>query len=455
MDLLLTIIYFIIAIGILVLVHEFGHFITARLSGMRTEVFAFGMGNRLFGWNKITGFTFGSLPKDFDGGDHCDYRVAAFPIGGYVKVSGMIDESLDEKELKSDPKPWEFRSKNLFQKVLTLSGGVIMNVILAFIIFTLIIYFNGKQHWATTTIGTLADSSIAYDIGLKTGDKILKINDKNITTWDELGISLSIDDMGKNKIIKLLRNGEIINIKVDGSDLIKDLANKKFLGIAPAEVKTYITSVISGKPAESVGLKAGDTIISVNGNNCSSSLDFQKIIRSNTNKQIELTWKRDNEIFKSTITPTDEGIIGVGIADTYTGKIIKEDYGIFTATIEGAKDTYKAIEMIINSFKQLIVGNVSVKQSVGGPIAIAKMASQEASKGFLNFLNFVALLSLMLAIINILPFPALDGGHLVIVLIEGIIRRELPFKLKMAIQQIGMIILLIFMAFVIYIDLTR
>lgn len=451
----MTIIYFIIAIGILVIVHEFGHFITARMSGMRTEVFAFGMGYRLFGWNKITGFTFGSLPKDFDGGDYCDYRVAAFPIGGYVKISGMVDESMDAETMASEPQPHEFRSKNVFQKIITISGGVLMNVILAVIIFSIIVNIQGKEYKATTKIATVVEKSIAHQMGLQQGDEIKSINGQEVKTWDQVEMGLFLDNMGEDRKIVLKRASEEITLTYDGSKLVKMIANKTIPGIAPYNARTLITSVVKDKPAEKLGIKSGDTVLAVNNIPCPTTFDFQKVISSNPNKTVLLTWKRDYVINNDSITPNEDGIIGVGISDVYVGPKFKEEFNFFGSITEGFNATYKSMDLIIGSFAQMINGNVSVKQSVGGPIAIAKMASQEAQRGVLSFLNFLALLSLMLAIINILPLPALDGGHLVIIIIEAIIRRELPFKVKMAIQQVGMIILLMFMAFVIYVDLTR
>ncbi|MFH1051528.1 MAG: RIP metalloprotease RseP [bacterium] len=455
MDTLMTIIYFIIAIGILVLIHEFGHFILARLSGMRAEVFAFGMGYRLFGWNRKIGFTFGSLPDDFDGEGHTDYRLAAFPIGGYVKIAGMVDESMDTSMKETLPQPWEFRSKNAFQKTMAISGGVIMNIVLAIIIFTFLIQSQGQDFKATTTIGSVAEKSIAKDIGFKPGDEVISINDKKMKTWDEFIVTLSIKDMGAKRKIQLIRDGETILLNADGNKIIKDITEKKPIGLNPDNVKVLINAVQTLKPAGKLGMIEDDTVIAVNNQIILSAKDFQKIISSNKEEPVLLTWKRGNHVRSDSITPTSDGIIGVSIAEIYTGRKIHEEYDFFSAVSLGAKETYNTAQMIIGSFSQMISGNVSVTQNLGGPIAIAKMASQQAERGVLNFLSFLALMSVMLAVVNILPFPALDGGHLVIIIIEAIFRREIPLKAKMAIQQVGMFILLAFMAFVFYLDLMR
>jgi len=180
MEIVNTIFYFLIVIGILVFIHEFGHFIAARSCGMRAEIFAFGMGFRLFGYNKINGFTFGKLDETLDLGDHTDYRVCAFPIGGFVKVSGMIDESMDKEFIKSEPKPWEYRSKPVWKRIIVITAGVLMNIFLAFLIFYYINFVKGKSLIDTTTIGYVQKNSISQETGLKAGDKILSINNKEI-----------------------------------------------------------------------------------------------------------------------------------------------------------------------------------------------------------------------------------------------------------------------------------
>jgi regulator of sigma E protease len=174
------IIYFAITIGILVFVHELGHFLAAKISGMRAEVFAIGYGRRLLGYNKINGFSFGPLPKDWDGQGHTDYRISMIPLGGYVKISGMIDESFDTEFAKSEPKPYEFRAKSTIKKMFVISAGVMMNLTLTVLILWGINYFQGKQIIDSTEVGFIQEESIADQAGFETGDIILSINGKQI-----------------------------------------------------------------------------------------------------------------------------------------------------------------------------------------------------------------------------------------------------------------------------------
>ncbi len=160
-----TIFYFLIVIGILVFIHEFGHFIAARLTGMRAEVFALGIGYRLFGYNKINGFTFGKLNEEVELGDNTDYRICAFPIGGYVKVAGMIDESMDKEFINKEPMPWEYRAKPVWKRMIVITAGVIMNFLLAFLIFYFLTLAKGKHIMDTTTIGYISQNSPSNEFG--------------------------------------------------------------------------------------------------------------------------------------------------------------------------------------------------------------------------------------------------------------------------------------------------
>jgi regulator of sigma E protease len=455
MGIIVDIIYFVIVIGIIVVFHEFGHFISARLSGMRADVFSIGMGPRLFGYNKKTGFKLGKLPKDWESEGKTDYRVAAFPIGGYVKIAGMVDESMDTEYAKSEPQPWEFRSKNTFQKAITLAGGALMNAVLAILIFTGIAFFQGKSLYKTTEIGYVDKSSLAYEVGFREGDNILSINGQKVNTWDEVLQMLTLEDFGASRSIKVRRNGATKTIDAEGKKIIKNMADRKAIGIQPEHLQTQITQVLTTKPAGKAGLKAGDMVVSVNREPIDSYTEFIDIVSSHAEKPIFMEWKRDGRIMSDSITPDESGMIGVAISSKYTGPKQHVDYGIGRALVFGVNETVRAAELFVSTIVQIFSGNISVRQSIGGPIQIAASASEQAELGIINFLSFVALLSITLGIINILPFPALDGGHLIFVLIEGIIRREVPLKIKMGFQQFGIIVLLLLMAFTVYNDIMR
>jgi regulator of sigma E protease len=452
MDILSNLFYFIIIIGVLVAIHEFGHFLAARLCGMRAEIFSIGMGYRLCGWNKVNGFTFGRFDETIEMGNHTDYRLAVFPIGGFVKISGMIDESVDTEFLNTEPQPYEFRSKNTFQKMFVLSAGVIMNIILAVFVFSLISYVVITADLAATIIGKVENSSIGSKLGFQTNDKVISINGNSISTWNQFLENLTLKEFGNNLNIEVLRNSQRIFLKVQGSTVLKYLAKKEKLGLIPGGITTYIDSVFPGLPAAKAGIKSGDTIISINKIQVNTSSVLQETLKMNQSKMVHFVWKRGNIIFADSLVANAEGMIGVKLGHY---PIKYTSFGVFESIGNGFKECISSIELLLKSIAQIFKGNLSFKESIGGPIMIMNQAGNQANQGLLSFLHFMALLSISLAFMNILPFPALDGGHLVFVLIEGIIRKELPVKIKLAFQQGGIIILLLFMAYVFFNDITR
>jgi len=447
--------YFIIVIGILILFHELGHFLAARLTGMRADIFSIGMGWRFIGYNKVNGLTFGSLSDDFDLKGNTDYRLAAFPIGGYVKISGMVDESMDTDFAGKPPEKYEFRAKNPFQKIFVLSAGVLMNALLAIGIFAGISYINGEQSYNTTTVGYVQSGSAADLIGLEKGDKILSINDKEVGNWSEVMQYLTTRDFGESRIINVIRDGAPTTLQGDGGKFIRLLAEQKSLGIEPVGLKTVVISAIFDKPAQKAGITQNDTIFAVNGTEVTAFTQFGGILQANPETTLFIEWKRNNQIMGDSITTDERGTIGVQITQAYLGDVYLREYSIGQSVAFGYNQTVSSINLLFRSIGQMFSGNLSFRESVGGPIMIAKQASQQAERGIVSFLSFMALLSISLAVLNILPFPALDGGHIVFVAIEAIIRREVPIKIKMAIQQTGLIILLLFMAFVLYNDIVR
>jgi len=452
MELLTTIFYFLIVIGILVFIHEFGHFIAARASKMRAEVFSFGIGPRLLGYNKINGFSFGKLDEKIELENHTDYRICAFPIGGFVKIAGMIDESMDKEFINKQPQPWEYRAKPIWQRMIVITAGVIMNVLLAFFIFYFITLFKGKTTYDTSTVGFVSKKSLAYESGIRSNDVIKNINGTNINTWDEIISSVHIDYLGEPLEIIINRSGKDTVIIIPKEKTIS-LTEQSF-GLSPGYIQTVIADVLPDRPASATGIKSGDIIISFNDEEIKSVQQLNELIRANANTKSKLVWNRDGTIMESPVTPGSDSAIGVLLSEKYTGpeKIIS--YNVFTAVPKTFKDLYYyGGEIFVKSVVKIIKGDIPFKKAIGGPVKIAKASAQSAEGGFLSFINFVALLSMSLAIINILPFPALDGGHFVMLMLEAIFRKPIPYKVQITLQYAGFIILLAFMLFVIYNDI--
>ncbi len=451
MEVLSTIFYFVITIGILVFIHEFGHFAAARLFGIRADVFALGMGYRLFGYNRVNGFSVGKLDSGVDLNGHTDYRVSAFPIGGYVKIAGMIDESMDTDFLAHDPQPWEFRAKAMWKKAIVLSAGVIMNIVLAIAIFWGLIYSKGKIVHPVTEIGYVAPKSVAQEVGLEQGDKVLSVNGTPVRYWEDIEGLMYAENIGNDIKIDIERNGMNRVISLKASSIAENPDN---LGLLPAGAVPIVGAVEKGQPAEGIGLQPRDTILSVNGTTVTYA-SLPMIVRENASKQIVLRWKRGEKLMESEVTPTAAGKIGISLYPAYQGPVDHMHYTLFEAFPASVVDVARTSVFLVKSLWQIAAGKVSFSKSVGGPVKIAQMANQAAEEGESSFLTFIALLSLSLAFINILPFPALDGGHLLFVTYEGIFRREIPTKVKIALQQAGFFLLLAFMAVVLYNDIAN
>ncbi len=436
MEFLPTIFYFLVVIGILVLVHELGHFLAAKFFGMRVDRFSIGFPPRAFG--KKIGDT--------------DYCVSWIPIGGYVKIAGMIDESFDTQFTEEDQKPWEFRSKPIWQRMIVICAGVAMNILLAILIFWGIIYYQGKSVKPVTEIGYVVPESPAAKWGFQTGDVIVSVNGKTSPYWEESESEIYTEALSGNLSIAINRAGKPITLHIDGSLTAQILEER--LGIYPKGLVTLVSTVESEKPAEQAGIQPGDLIIAINGQKVPYP-SLQEIVKRNIGKEFSLQWKHDNEFKEARVTPTSDGKIGIGFLPLYDGPQETIRFSLLSALPEGIKGTWEMSWTNLKTIYQILVGRVSVSKSVAGPIMIAKMATRYAESGFMDFLAFVALLSMSLAILNLLPFPALDGGHAVFLVYEAVFRREIPTKVKIALQQVGFVLLLVFMAFVLYNDIIR
>ena len=445
------ILYFALTIGILVFIHELGHFAAAKMSGMRVDVFAIGFGRRLFGWNKIKGFTFGELEKDFDGGGGTDYRLSMLPLGGYVKIAGMVDESFDTKFANKEAQPYEFRAKPIWQKIFVITAGVFMNFILAWIIFWGGNFFQERAVFNTTTIATVADGSTADSAGFETNDKILSINGTQVKDWEDLIANLFIHSIGEDINVVIQRNGIEKTLFVPRSSIPDYETQGDFL--LPEGTVTSIGKVLDDAPAMTAGLKAGDVFLNINDEQVISSYQVIKIIKGNPQTEILITVKRGPETHTMAVTPGKDGMIGIQLASQFDGDLRYTSYGFFESIYRGLVDIVTYTDLTFNMLGKVFTGKVEFSKAFGGPVKIAQYAAKSADIGISSFLYFLALLSLSLAIINIMPFPVLDGGHLLIIIIEGIAKREIPIKIKIAIQNTGLVILLLLMAFIIYNDI--
>ncbi len=445
------VIYFAITIGILVFIHEFGHFIAAKACRMRADVFAIGFGKRLFGWNKINGFTFGDLPEDFDGGGHTDYRLSLLPLGGYVKIAGMVDESFDTEFADKEPQPYEFRARPVYQKVIVITAGVLMNLLLALFVFWGGNFFHGKEVTKTTTIAFVAPHSTADSLGFHTNDKILAVNGNRVNDWGDVNTEILVTTLGEDLNVKIERKGHVKTLHIPRSKVPDTKDGRPFL--YPSGVKAGIAEVLENSPAKEAGILGGDIVLDMNNTPVYTGEQAIDLIHKYKDNTIQMAVLRDKDTVNLAVTPGSDGLIGVQIGTVFLGKIDYKKYGFFESFYYGWLDIVRVTDLTVTMMGRVIKGQLAFGKVFGGPVKIAKYAAKSADNGFSTFMNFLALLSLSLAIINILPFPVLDGGHLLIIIIEAIFKREIPIKVKIAIQNVGFVLLLLLMAFIIYNDI--
>lgn len=440
-SLVTTILIFGAAIFILVLVHEFGHFIAAKLFGMRVEQFSIGFPPRLFG--KKIGDT--------------DYCISGTPLGGYVKIAGMMDETMDASFENEEPKPWEYRSKPVWQRVIVITAGVIMNMILAYVIFTGIVYNYGVNQIPVENIPGLyiPDGSLANQVGFETGDRIVAVNDQELDKVENTRL-FSMSEITRSELsFTVLRDGEQVKLYAPPGFMDEVSKEPEFIELLTNALPSHIGFVGEDTPAEKAGLEAGDEVVAINDEPVDYWLQMVEHIQA-AESTLLFEIERGGENLQVDVTPEDN-LIGVGHVNPF--EFFDSDteyYSLFASVPKGINQANDTFIGIINGFKQLLTGAISFRENLGGPVAIASVTAEATERGgMLGFWNITAFLSITLAIMNILPIPMLDGGHLMFLIYEGITRREPSMRVKMALQQIGFILLIGLMIFVTFNDILR
>ena len=454
-SILRSILFFVITIFVLVTVHEFGHFIAGRIFGMRVPVFSVGMGRRIFGFNKVDGLTLGSLNPETEIKltDNTDYRLSVLPIGGYAKIEGMIDETQNEA-LPEEIQPWEFRAKPWWQKSIVICAGVIMNTLLAWGIFSGINYFYGAEAEKTTTIGYVGHGSVAEDRGIQPGDRIISVGGKPVTNWLDVETGAMKDNFGKDFSIVIDRGGHTFSalFRSDEMGSLKDMG--KHFGLDPVGyTHPTLDSVVPGLPAANAGFMKGDSIIRINGAEIPNRNAFVDEVSSNPGKPVTIEIIRKSNPITINVTPDAKGTIGVYPYSDYFGPKVHVNYGFIEGINLGWTNLWSVARLTVATIAEIFQGKLAVSDALGGPVKIAKYASQSASGGFESFIVFMAMLSISLAMLNILPIPALDGGHLLIILIEAAMGHELSQRFKLNFQKVGIAILLSLMIFMVFNDI--
>lgn len=421
----------ILALAILISLHELGHFWAARAFGIRVEKFFLffdAWGLKLFSFKR---------------GD-TEYGIGWLPLGGYVKIAGMVDESLDKEQMNTPPQSWEFRSKPAWQRLIVMLGGVTVNAILGILIWSLSLMYYGDQY--------LPNSNVKYGIhalplgkkvGFVDGDKIVTVNGKKIEKFDE---ALNPDAILKNGTkYEVNRNGE--NLTITLPDNFADLYTKlgKDSGFIAERVKFRLDNIGPNSPASKSELKKGDYILAIDNKPINYFHEVKENLKPNTKQTFVIL--RGKDTLTKQLQIEKEPIVGFN-ADFYElDSLTKtEYYTVLQAFPEGAKRSKDLIATQMVAFGKMFKGEMDPRKSLAGPIQIGKLFGEDWN--WKRFWGFTAMISIVLAFMNLLPIPALDGGHVVFLLVEMVIRRPLPEKFMYVMQLIGMFILLALMVFI-------
>lgn len=425
MDIIIKGAQLLLSLSILVILHEAGHYWAARLTKTKVEKFYLFFNPWFSLFKKKIGDT--------------EYGIGWVPLGGFVKISGMVDESMDMKQMKEEPKDYEFRSKKTGQKLLMMAGGVIINIILAGLIFGLIEYTIGKKFTDNKSLkeGFYFHETLK-EFGFKDGDKIIKIDGEEVKYVEQISKKLILN--GAESAI-VLRNGEEKELKFNEDfKLLMFKMNKLKQQLLSPIFEYKISGVVKNTVAEDIGLKKEDKIILVNNNKVSKFHLLTQELKKNKLQEVEIKILRNKDtITKNAIIP-ENSKLGIQIENTTQFKTISIKEGFFSSMIFGFYKTYEFIAIQVSAISKMFDKRVDTLDNLGGFIAIGNIFPNEWN--WVVFWTITASLSAILAFMNILPIPGLDGGHILILLIETIIRRPLPVKALSYIQTAGMIFLI-------------
>ena len=430
---------FILSFSIIVTLHELGHFLTAKWFKCRVEKFYLFFDPWFSLFKKKVGET--------------EYGIGWIPFGGYVKISGMIDESMDKEAMSQPPKPYEFRSKPAWQRLIIMVAGVIVNLLLGFLIYALVFWHFGDNYVPTNSLKYgISTDSLGKSIGLRNGDQIKSIDGKYIEKFSTIPLTVILKGA---KAIEVERAGQpiIVNVPNDFAGKLIKYKDIQFIGInMPFE---GIDSVVAGTGADKGGIKKGDKVVSINGEPVHFYSDFTSTVRANRGKQINLQILRGSDTVSLTPTVSKEaqlGIYPVNPVDTpYTDKHVS--YTFFQSIPAGLHRSVETLQSYWLQLKLIFSGKVNTNESLGSVISIGKMFAPKWD--WISFWNITAFFSLVLALMNILPIPALDGGHALFTLIEIVTGRKPSDKFIEYAQMAGMVLLLGLMAYALGLDIFR
>lgn len=412
---------FIIGLLIIVGIHELGHLLFARLFKIKVESYGIGIPPKVF--SRKCGET--------------EYYIGAIPLGGAVKLAGMIDESMEE-ETESIPEKWEYRSKPAWQRLIVILGGIIFNLFTGIFIYSTIAWYIGGDYLSKDEVNKygIIPNEIGKKFGFQEGDKVLNFNGENFVKFADIFDPINI--LSKNAYYIVDRNGEEITITIP-LDIKESFTREDFKQpfLLP-RMPCVIGKVFPESQAIIAGLQENDQILEIDGIKTPYSHNLQEAMQNKADKAISIMYKRGDQILTTTVQVNSIGHIGIEIAQCF--KYTHVRYGFTESINTGVNKAYNVVALNLIGLKKIFTGKVSASKALSGPIGIAKVFGGTFS--FINFWNIVGFLSLAIAIMNVLPIPAMDGGHAILLVYEIVTGKRVSSKFLMVVQKIGIALLL-------------
>ncbi len=437
-----------LSLSILITVHEWGHFIAARIFKIKVEKFYLFF-DFLFPMANVLNFSLFKYKK----GD-TEYGIGWFPLGGYVKIAGMVDESMDKEQMKQPPQDWEFRAKPAWQRLIVMLGGIIVNLVTGILIFIGLTYFLGDTYIPKNFVnqhGGIEALELGKQIGFQTGDKIVKINGKDFVDFQDVvkpDVLLS-----QNSYYTVVRGNQEVDIAIP-SDFIENFNRKEAAGsfLVP-RIPAVVGRVSKGSIADRVGLKPNDQFLSIDGQAVQYQDEVIKMVKGVQRDSIAFVIKRGAETLTFKESFRDQSIIGFLPQGFNREELAYVNYGLGESIGVGTGRAFGVIFLQFKAFKKIFSGDISFQKSLSGPIGMAQAFGTEWD--WERFWRMTGMLSMVLAFMNLLPIPALDGGYVMFLLYEMISGREPSEKFFETALKVGMAMLLVLMVFVFYNDIAK
>jgi regulator of sigma E protease len=428
-----------LGLSILVILHELGHFLAARAFGIKVEKFYLffdAWGVKLF-----------SIKR----GD-CEYGVGWLPLGGYVKIAGMIDESMDTDQMNQPVQSWEFRSKPAWQRLIVMLGGVFVNIVVGILIFWMLTFKYGETFVPNSSVQSgINPGSIGREIGLQKGDRVIAVNGTKVIRFEEL---ISPKVLLGNTNLTVVREGKTIYIKVPDNILnkVSDLGIEEFISRTPLLTST-VDTVVKDKPAFVAGMQKGDKVTAINSVPVKYNIDVVEEVKKNKGKELVFTVNRGGENLNLNLPADTSGTVGIGF-NVNEIKVETIQYGFFQALPIGIEQAWVQFTTNAKGIAKVVTGKVEATKAFSGPVEIARKV-YGGEWIWARFWASTAFISIALAFMNLLPIPALDGGHVVFLLIEMVKGKPLGDKFMERAQMVGFVILLSLMVFVLGNDIFK